>query len=281
MAPDPYLHGHTDAVMKSHTWRTVENSAPHLIAHLHPNQRLLDVGCGPGTITIDLARRVAPGAVVGFDAAAGVIERAQSLLGGDDAPTNCAFVVDDVYEIGADDDSFDIVHAHQVLQHLTDPVAALLEMRRVLKPGGLLAVRDADYGAMSWAPSAPALDRWMEIYQAIAADQGSMPDAGRYLLGWVMEAGFIDIETSVDVWTFATPADRAWWGDLWADRVEHSSYATHAEDLRLASAVELQAIAAGWRRWIDEPAGFFACPNVQIIARSVRPSDLTNRQMSA
>ena len=63
--------------MKSHAWRTVANSAPHLIPHLTADRSLLDVGCGPGTITIDLARRVAPAPVVGFDVSAAVIERAE------------------------------------------------------------------------------------------------------------------------------------------------------------------------------------------------------------
>ena len=268
MAPDPYLHGHSDAVMKSHTWRTVENSAPHLIPHLAGELSLLDVGCGPGTITVDLAARVAPGEVIGFDVAADVIGRANTLLQEPDAPTNCRFVTDDVYAMSFDDDSFDVVHAHQVLQHLTDPIAALREMRRVLKPGGILAVRDADYGGMTWAPANPSLDRWMAIYQAVAAEQGSTPDAGRYLLSWVQDAGFADIDTTVDVWTFADPGTRGWWGDLWADRVENSSYATHARDLTLADDAELAEIAAGWRLWVDERSGFFACPNVQIIART-------------
>lgn len=268
MAPDSYLHGHSDAVMKSHTWRTVENSAPHLISHLEPGLRLLDVGCGPGTITVDLARRVAPGDVVGFDVADDVVARGAALLDEPGAPVNCTLRTGDVYAIEEPDDSFDVVHAHQVLQHLTDPVTALMEMRRVLRPGGLLAVRDADYGGMVWAPSIPEIDEWMVIYRAIAAAQRSQPDAGRHLLRWVQEAGFVDIETTVDVWTFATPADRAWWGDLWADRVEHSAYATHAIAHGLADAGALARIAAGWRRWVEESAGFFACPNGQIVARA-------------
>lgn len=261
--------------MKSHTWRTVENSAPHLLPHLAPGQRVLDAGCGPGTITVDLAARLEPGEVIGFDIAADVIRRAETLLNEQDAPINCRFTVDDVYAMSFADDSFDIVHAHQVLQHLTDPVAALREMHRVLKPGGILAARDADYGGMTWAPATPAIEQWMTIYQGIAAEQGSTPNAGRYLLGWATEAGFVDIEVDVDVWTFADPASRSWWGDLWADRVENSSYATHARNLGFATADDLAEIARGWRAWIEEQAGFFACPNSQIIARAAGTSSAT------
>ena len=64
---DTYTHGHHDSVLRSHRWRTVRNSAGYLIPHLRPGQRVLDVGCGPGTITIGLARLVAPGDVVGID----------------------------------------------------------------------------------------------------------------------------------------------------------------------------------------------------------------------
>ena len=73
--PDTYTHGHADSVLRSHRWRTVANSAAYLIPHLRPGIELLDVGCGPGTITIDLARRVAPGRVLGIDAAPGCHRR--------------------------------------------------------------------------------------------------------------------------------------------------------------------------------------------------------------
>src|SRR5690242_15066907 len=80
MAPEAaYTHGHHDSVLRSHRWRTAENSAGHLLAHLRPGLAVLDVGCGPGTITVDLAARVAPGPTIGIDAAPAVVEQARAL----------------------------------------------------------------------------------------------------------------------------------------------------------------------------------------------------------
>src|SRR4051812_21492032 len=120
-----YTHGHHESVLRSHRWRTVENSAAYLTPHLRAGTRLLDVGCGPGTITSDFSRLVAPGVVVGIDASAQVIAEARR-----DHP-GVSFVVGDVYGLDFPDASFDIVHAHQLLQHLADPVGALQEMLRV------------------------------------------------------------------------------------------------------------------------------------------------------
>ena len=169
---DTYTHGHHDSVLRSHRWRTAENSCGYLLPHLAPGLRVLDVGCGPGTITVDLARRVAPGEVLGIDAAAEVLVEAERHR--DDAGiTNVRFGPGDVYGLDHEDGAFDVVHAHQVLQHLTDPVAALRELARVLKPGGLLAVRDSDYGAFTWAPSDPRLDRWLDLYHQVTRHNGA------------------------------------------------------------------------------------------------------------
>src|SRR3954469_5819536 len=94
-----YTHGHDESVLRSHRWRTAENSAGYLLPHLRAGQRLLDVGCGPGTITVDLAARVAPGDVVGIDRSDDVIAAARSL----DAPDNLRFDAGDVYALGFDD----------------------------------------------------------------------------------------------------------------------------------------------------------------------------------
>ena len=262
---DIYSHGHHESVLRSHTWRTAENSAGYLVASLRPGQRLLDVGCGPGTITLDLAARVAPGPVLGIDAAPDVIAKASELAASTGSRTT-TFAVADVYALDQPDGAFDVVHAHQVLQHLTDPVAALREMRRVLAPGGILAVRDSDYGGFVWSPADPRLTRWLELYHQITARNGAEADAGRVLPAWVRAAGFSDVRVATSTWTFVEPADRAWWGGMWADRVEQSSYGSQALEYGLSDATELAALAAGWRSWVDEPDGFFALLHTEVLA---------------
>jgi ubiquinone/menaquinone biosynthesis C-methylase UbiE len=263
---ETYTHGHHESVLRSHRWRTAANSAAYLLPHLGPGLDLLDVGCGPGTITLDLARAVAPGLVVGVDAAEGPLAaaRAEAAEAGIETVT---YAVGDAYALGFDAATFDVVHAHQVLQHLADPVAALREMRRVCRPGGLVAARDSDYAAMAWFPADPLLDHWLALYEAVARRNGGEPDAGRRLLSWALEAGFEDVTPSASTWCFATPEDRAWWGGLWADRVVGSSFATHAVDGGLADREELARIADAWRRWADQPEGWFIVPSGEVLCR--------------
>ena len=262
---DTYTHGHHDSVLRSHRWRTAENSAGYLLRYLRPGMRLLDVGCGPGTITIDLATRVAPGKVVGIDRERAVITEAGRLLQAG-SWANVEFRAGDVYSLELGDESFDVVHAHQVLQHLTDPVAALVEMRRVLRPGGILAVRDSDYGGFIWAPSDRMLDRWMQLYHDVCRRNGADADAGRYLVGWVRAAGFTEIEPSSSTWTFADARDRSWWGELWGERVLKSSFAEQAVEYGLSTREELSAISRSWRWWAEQADGFFVVLHAELIA---------------
>ena len=202
------------------------------LPHLRPGQRLLDVGCGPGTITADLALLVAPGEVVGIDAAADVVAQAQEHARGLGLE-NLRFEVADLFALGFPDASFDVIHLHQVLQHLEDPVAALVELRRVLDPDGVLAARDSDYGAFTWAPSDPVLDRWLELYFAVTERNGHDARIGPRLLGHAHAAGFSDVTVSSSTWTYADPESRAWWGGLWADRVRYSRFAEQAVEYGL------------------------------------------------
>jgi ubiquinone/menaquinone biosynthesis C-methylase UbiE len=263
---DRYTHGHHDSVLRSHRWRTADNSAAYLLPLLREGQRLLDVGCGPGTITIDLARRVAPGRVLGIDRGAEVVDEA-SRAGAASGLDSLRFGLGDVYALGEPDGSFDVAHAHQVLQHLTDPVGALTEIRRVLARGGILAVRDSDYGAFAWAPADRRLDRWLRLYHEVCARNGAEADAGRYLLGWVQRAGFSEVTATSSTWTFADDDSRAWWGSLWAERTVQSAFAEQALEYGLSDAAELESIADGWRRWAEQPDGVFIVVHGEVLAR--------------
>ncbi|GAA3865661.1 methyltransferase domain-containing protein [Leifsonia kafniensis] len=261
-----YTHGHHPSVLRSHTWRTVVNSASYLIPHLHLGQSLLDVGSGPGTITVDLGRRLAPGQVIGVDASADVIDQARALAH-DEGVHNVSFQIGDVSALDFPDDSFDIVHAHQLLQHLANPIAALTELRRVLKPGGILAVRDVDYGGVMWYPQLPGLATWMRVYREVHYWNGGDPDSGRALKAWARLAGFHNVTSSASIWCFASDAEREWWGLSWAERATESNFASHAIESGAADLADLTTIAAAWRAWSANPDGWFGMPHGEIIAR--------------
>ncbi len=263
-ASDTYLHGHHDSVLRSHRWRTAENSAGYLLPRLAVSARVLDIGCGPGTITAGLAALVPGGQVVGLDRAAGVLAQA-SAEAERQRLSNVSFEVGDTYQLAFADDSFDVVHAHQVLQHLTDPVAALAEMRRVCRPGGIVAARDADYGGMLWYPGDPELAEWLALYRRVATALGGEPDAGRRLLSWARAAGFRQLDASGSSWCYATAADRAWWGSTWAERLTASPFGDRAAERGLAARPDLERLARAWQRWAASEDGWFFIPHGEIL----------------
>jgi SAM-dependent methyltransferase len=265
--PARYTHGHHESVLRSHTWRTVDNSAAYLAPLLRPGRSLLDVGSGPGTITVDLAERLAPGRVVGVDSASVVVEQATALAR-ERGVENVEFVTADLYALPFDDDTFDVVHAHQVLQHVGDPVAALREMRRVAVPGGVVAAREVDYHGVVWAPESPGLERWMDVYQQVHRGNGGEPDAGRHLRGWALEAGLTDVVSSASVWCFASDEERAWWGDSWAARATESAFHGDAIGRGVATDAELRGIADAWLAWRDAPDGTLFMPHGEVLARA-------------
>ncbi|MFC5746952.1 class I SAM-dependent methyltransferase [Actinomadura rugatobispora] len=262
-----YVHGHHETVLSSHQWRTVENSAAYLVGRLRPGLAVLDVGCGPGTITAGLAERVAPGTVTAVDAAADVLDQARRTIA-DRGLANVAFAVADVHALDFPDDAFDVVHAHQVLQHVPDPVRALREMRRVCRPGGVVAARDADFGGMVWHPSPPGMDDWLPLYYTVAREVGGEPDAGRRLVSWARAAGFTDVTASASAWCYSTPEEREWWSESWGGRMLRSSVADRAVAGGHATREDLRRVYAGWKEWAAADDGWYAVVHGEILCRA-------------
>ncbi|WP_111721526.1 class I SAM-dependent methyltransferase [Homoserinimonas sp. OAct 916] len=264
---ESYTHGHHPSVLSSHEWRTVANSDAYLIPDLVPGLHVLDIGCGPGTITVDLAQRVFPGHVTGVDAAEIVLEKARAHAR-DAGVDNVDFVVGDTYALDAEDDTYDLVHIHQMLHHLSDPVEALGEARRVAKPAGLVAAREVDYAGAIWYPLLPGLAKWAALYQKVHRSHGGEPDAGRRLKSWAMDAGFSEVDSTASVWCFSSTADREFWGGMWEKRVLESSFAVDAVDGGFATPADLTEISVAWREWADNPRAWLILPHGEVRCRA-------------
>jgi SAM-dependent methyltransferase len=261
-----YTHGQHESVLRSHRWRTLDNSAAYLKPHLRAGASVLDVGCGSGTITADFAAAVAPGRVTALDSSPDALDEAHRAVAVRNL-SNVDLVAGDVHALDFPDGTFDVVHAHQVLQHLADPVGALAQMRRVCRPGGVVGARDGDYAVMSWYPEVPELTEWLALYRRVARANGGEPDAGRRLLSWARAAGFTDVTCSTTAWCFATPDERAWWGGVWSDRIVHSDVADHAVAKGFATREDLTRLSEGWQRWAGSDDGWFAILHGEILAR--------------
>jgi 2-polyprenyl-3-methyl-5-hydroxy-6-metoxy-1,4-benzoquinol methylase len=259
-----YTHGHHESVLRSHRQRTAANSAGYLLPHLPRDASLLDIGAGPGTITVDLATKVAH--VTATEIGESELDLSRTLaarLG----ITNIEFSVEDVHSLTFADASFDVVHAHQVLQHVADPVAALREMARVTRPGGLIAVRDADYAGFIWWPLIPELDEWLHLYRTAARANGGEPDAGRRLLAWAHAAGLEDVSATSSTWCYSTPEDRTQWGGMWSDRITESALARQLTDTGMATTADLQRIRKAWLEWTQSDDGWFSLTHGEIVVR--------------
>lgn len=270
MSKASYAFGHHSAVLSSHQWRTVENSAAYVIPYLRPSAELLDIGCGPGTITLDFASRLSEGHVTGLDIGASVIDQAKSSAK-EQGITNVNFITGNIFDLeacGLEGKSFDIVHAHQTITHIPDRLGALKAMRGLLRPGGILAIRDADLSSFRHNPHFPEIDRYHQILSEYVSGAGGHPAGARELLSLAMAAGFArdEIKLSLGTWCYSTEEERRWWANTHARRLTDTGMRQHAKNFSNATDDDIERIAAGWRKWAECEDGVWAAMHFEIVA---------------
>ena len=212
--PDPtsdtssYRLGYSEEFRGLLERRSAETHAAHLLPHLRPGLRVLDFGCGPGTISVGLARAVAPGEVHGIDMEASQIDVARSAAaaGGHD---NATFHVGVVTDLPFEDDSFDVAHCHAVLMHVPDTRAALSEVKRVLKPGGIIASREMFVASSFLEPGAETLATAWAVFSNLLAANGGHPQMGKELKNIFLEAGFSNVQARASFDAFSTTEEVA------------------------------------------------------------------------
>jgi ubiquinone/menaquinone biosynthesis C-methylase UbiE len=232
---------------------------PFLLPHVLPGMRLLDCGCGVGSITLDLAEIVAPGETVGIDVDAGQLELARAAAAARGL-RNVRFAVGSVYELPFAGASFDVALAHTVLAHLSEPLRALKEMRRILAPGGIVVVSDEDSSTWVVAPEDSAMFRVMaELEPRIIAANGGSPFYSRNLRRLLMDAGFTRTEGYAMAADFyGTPEETRRFAAFVGRLMQNPDLVQLVVARGWASPDELQALPAELQAWGERPDAFAA-----------------------
>lgn len=253
--PERYAGGYSPLLLQGLSRRSVARQGAFFIPHLCPGMRLLDCGCGPGAMTIEFAKVVAPGDVVGID-----IEASQLAVGlaraHQEGVANVQFAVGNIYALTFPDGAFDAVFAHAVLYHLHDPRAALAEVYRVLKPGGVVGVRDADHGGNVYSPSNPTLVQAWELIDHVLQYHGANPFMGRTQRALLRDAGFRRVEASASYDYYGTAEATQNFSAYFIEFLGQQ----HTEEIIAqgwADRAALEAMCAALKAWGAHPDAFF------------------------
>ena len=245
---------HSPAVSR----RTADVHAAFFLPHLRPGMRLLDAGCGPGSITIGLARAVAPAEVVGIDAEPAAIDAAQAQAQARDRGlTNIPVEVHDIHRM-AFAAEFDAVFCHAVLQHVPDAARTLRALRSVMKPGAVVGVADADYDGSIIEPNGRALARAVRLSRRVRQSRGGDVRVGRRLRSYLAEAGFEGVVASATANTVGTAGNALLTAEWQARYLEAPEFVRYVKASGWSDETALVEMAAAWRAWGAHRGAYWA-----------------------
>ena len=255
--PSPYSMGYSEEFLRLLARRSAEKVAFHLLPHLRPGMKLLDVGCGPGTISVGLAEAVAPGDLYGIDIEASQVAMAQAAAQAGAGEGNAHFQVADVTGLPFEDNTFDVVHCHAVLMHVPNLAQALAEVRRVLKPGGMVSAREGIAASHFFEPDPQGrLRQAADVFARLLAARGGHPDLGKTLKGDLLQAGFHHVRPTASFEPFSDEDDRAFFQDF----VRGWFLSPKMKDPAIRYGIATEQDFAAWGQaledWQANPGGF-------------------------
>ncbi|MBN3894228.1 MAG: methyltransferase domain-containing protein [Nostoc sp. NOS(2021)] len=252
--PEKYTPGYSSNATNFMANRSVDTHAAFFTPYLRPGMKLLDCGCGPGAIALGLAKAIAPGTLTGIDTEASQIQiAAESAF--TQAVSNANFLEGNIYALPFPDNTFDAIFSHALFEHLQEPVQALRELQRVLKPGGIVGLRSPDWGGCLIAPFPPELDKAITYYKWLHEQNSGNPYVGRELRALLRETGFINIKASASYQCYEPLSAIA---EYLAVRIEASGNVDQAVEKGWTDERSLTTMSSALREWSQHPDGFFA-----------------------
>ncbi len=258
-APDAaYTMGYGEEFRRVLERRSAETHAADLLPLLRKGMRVLDFGCGTGSISVGLAKAVEPGELHGIDMEESQIEIAQAAAkaGGHD---NAAFQAGDAAQLPFEDERFDVAHCNAVLMHVPGTQAVLAEVMRVLRPGGILSVRELNTPSSFIEPGFGELESAWDTFAGLLAANGGHPRMGREIAGTLRAAGWSDVRANGSFELFRSADDRVFFHRFVSEWFFAEDTVKAATQHGLASAERLDAWRNALDRWRDHPgalAGF-------------------------
>ena len=195
--PEEYTPGYTSIASDFMAHRTAASHAAFVVPYLKATDRLLDCGCGPGSISCDFARILSSGSVYGIDREPTQIDIAVDRASSNAVP-NIEFLIGSIYELPFEDGFFDVVFAHAIFEHIASVDTAITEIFRVLRPGGIAAIRSPDWGGFLVGPETPGLEDAIRGYEELQTANGGDIHIGRKLPRLLRNAGFATIKFSAE-----------------------------------------------------------------------------------
>ncbi|MEH2242590.1 methyltransferase domain-containing protein [Nostoc sp.] len=252
--PERYTPGYSSNATNFMAKRNLDTHGAFFKPYLRPGMKLLDCGCGPGSIALGLAKAIAPGTLTGIDREVSQI-RIATESAFTQAVSNANFLEGNIYALPLRDNSFDAIFSHALFEHLQEPVQALLELWRVLKPGGIIGLRSPDWGGFLIAPTTPELDKSLSYYKWLQQQNNGNPYVGRELRALLRETGFTNIKASASYQCYEPLSAIA---EYLALRIEASENIDQAVEKGWTYEQSLTAMSRALREWSQHPDGFFA-----------------------
>ncbi len=261
-----YTMGYSNEFLQLLDRRNAANSAAYLLPFLEPGMRLLDLGCGPGTITVGLAIAVSPGEVHGVDMEESQIALARAAAESGNH-SNVTFHVGDALSLPFEDGFFDVVHSHAVIMHIPDTQGVLTEVKRVLKPEGIFASRDLIGESSFLEPGTDGLREAWATFVNLMKGNGAHPEMGKELKGILLDASFTDVTCSASFDSYGTIEDLAFYYAFIIDWFFSERVIQTVTGLGIATQEKFDFWRSELDHWRDSPGAFGGLAFGEHIAR--------------